>query len=128
MGAGRRVHSQNRHMLRRTARAVLLRCPNCGASGVVRRLTLVERCSRCGHRFERHEGYWIGAVALNTVATIGLFGVVLVAGTVLMWPEVNWGALTVAVVAISALFPIAFYPWSKLLWVAFELSMHPVED
>jgi hypothetical protein len=95
---------------------------------VVRGLAVAEVCPRCRHRFERHEGYWIGAVALNTVATIGLFGAILVAGAVLMWPEVNWGALGVAGIAVAALFPIVFYPWSKLLWVAFELSMHPLDD
>ena len=38
------------------------------------------------------------------------------------------GALTVAGLAITALFPIAFYPWSKLLWVALDLTMHPLHE
>ena len=115
-------------MLRRTWRAICRRCPNCGSRGVVGGLNLAIVCPRCQHRFERHEGYWLGAVAINTVATIGVFGAVLVVAIVWMWPDVNWGALTVAGVAITVLFPIAFYPWSKLLWVAFELSMHPLDE
>ncbi len=94
---------------------------------MVRGLEIRHTCPSCGHHFERHEGYWIGAVAVNTVATIGVFGVLLVAGTVLTWPDVPWGWLTVAGVLVTLLFPIGFYPWSKLLWVALDLTLHPIE-
>ncbi|HEX5630396.1 MAG TPA: DUF983 domain-containing protein, partial [Acidimicrobiia bacterium] len=111
----------------RTSRAFLLRCPNCGGRGVVRGLGVQPTCPSCGHYFERHEGYWIGAVAVNTVATIGVFAMVLVGVTVLTWPDVPWGWLTVVGVLVTLLFPIGFYPWSKLLWAALDLTLHPIE-
>jgi uncharacterized protein (DUF983 family) len=116
-------------MLRRFGRALLRRCPNCGQPGVVRRLlTLVDRCPRCGLRFERHEGYWLGAIAINTGATIVVFFGVFVTGMVVTWPDVPWNGLLVATVAVNLVFPIVFYPWSKTLWVAIDLSMHPPEE
>ena len=118
----------NAPMLRRFGRALLRRCPNCGQRGVVLRvLTLTDRCPGCGLRFERHEGYWLGAVAINTGATIAVFFAVFVAGMVTTWPDVPWNGLLVVTVAVNLLFPIVFYPWSKTLWVAIDLSMHPPE-
>lgn len=64
---------------------------------------------------------------MNTVATIGVFGVLLVGVTVLTWPDVPWGPLTAAGMLVTLLFPIGFYSWSKLLWVALDLTLHPIE-
>ena len=108
-------------------RALRLRCPRCGGGGVARGFHLAERCPRCGHRYERHEGYWIGAVAVNTVVTIAVFGAVLIGATVATWPDPPWGAITIAGVATTIVFPIIFYPWSRLLWVALDLRLHPPE-
>ena len=113
--------------MRRVLWAIRLRCPNCGHRGVVRGLRVTETCPACRHHFERHEGYWLGAIAINTVATIGLFAVALVGGMVLTWPDPPWAAITIVVVVFNVIFPIAFYPWSKLLWAALELSLHPPE-
>lgn len=109
--------------VRTFGRALLLRCPRCGARGVVRFWArLPEACPGCGHSFEHEEGYWLGAVAVNTVAVMAAFAVVFVGGMVLTWPEVPWNGLLIATVAVSALFPIAFYPWAKTLWVALDLT------
>ena len=88
---------------------------------------LVDACPRCGHRYERHEGYWIGAVAINTVLTMVVFALVFVGGMVFTWPDVPWNALLVTTVAVNIVFPILFYPWSKTLWIALDLSIHPAE-
>jgi uncharacterized protein (DUF983 family) len=112
---------------RRFLRALRLHCPRCGSGGVVRRLRLAERCPRCRHGFERHEGYWLGAIAINTIATMGVFAVAFVTAMVLTWPDPPWTAITVGVVTLNTAFPVAFYPWSKTLWIALDLSMHPVE-
>jgi uncharacterized protein (DUF983 family) len=84
-----------------------------------------EICSSCGLRFEREEGYWLGAVAINTVVTIGAFAATLVVWAVLAWPDPPWTAITIVGVAVSALTPIVFHPWSRALWMALEGSAHP---
>ncbi|MDX1691854.1 MAG: DUF983 domain-containing protein [Acidimicrobiia bacterium] len=115
-------------VLRRLGRASLLRCPNCGGRGIRRGLDLVDACPTCGHRFERHEGYWLGAVMINTGAVLAAFVVVFVGGMVVTWPDVPWTGILVVTVAVTILFPILFHPWSKTFWVAMELSANPPGD
>lgn len=86
---------------------------------------MADACPGCGHRFERQEGYWVGAVAVNTVATLGGFTTGLVAVMLATWPDVPWTALSIGGAAFSLVFPIVFYPVSKTLWVALETGIHP---
>src|SRR5579885_3644965 len=51
-------------------RAVRLRCPRCGKGKLyVRGYRMYEHCAVCGWKFEREEGYWTGAMAVNLVVT-----------------------------------------------------------
>lgn len=104
-------------------RAALRRCPRCGRTGIFRRwMTMAQLCPQCGLRFEREEGYWTGAVAINLIATEGLFIVLLVLGIVATWPDVPWTTLLVGLVAVNIVMPIVFQPFSRTLWVAIERS------
>jgi hypothetical protein len=46
----------------------------------------------------------------------------------IFWPEVPWGALAAVTLGTMAILPILFYPLSKTLWMALELSWHPLEE
>jgi hypothetical protein len=61
---------------------------------------------------------------VNIAVTELVFGLVLVGGILLWWPDVPWTALTVAAVAINAVVPIVFYPWSKTVWMALDVALH----
>jgi len=109
-------------------RALRRRCPRCGAPKVFRKwFDLVESCPACGLQFEREQGYWVGAVAFNTalgiVAFLGTFGLILA----LTWPEVPWSMVSPLTIAVSVLAVVFGYPTIKLLWVAYDLSVHPLE-
>ncbi len=78
--------------------------------------------------FEREEGYWVGALIINTTVTFGAFLVVFVGGMLLTWPEVPWGLLGGLTLGAMAVLPVVFYPWSKTIWMAIELSWHPLEE
>lgn len=108
-------------------RAAALRCPRCGSSAAVRRMSVADVCPTCGLRYEREQGYWIGAMIIDTAVTFGMFLLVFVGGMVITWPEVPWTGLLILTVAVNLVVPISFYPWAKLLWVAMELSWHPLE-
>lgn len=113
-------------IIRRVARALLRRCPNCGQTGVFESwMRLVDECPMCRLRYEREEGYWLGAILINTAATIGLFGVGMVAWAVATWPDPPWNLMLVAGIGFNLIVPIAFYPYSKTLWVAIEITAHP---
>jgi uncharacterized protein (DUF983 family) len=113
--------------MRRVLWAIRLRCPNCGHRGVVRGLRVTETCPACRHHFERHEGYWLGAIAINTIITLGLFVAAMVIPILATWPDPPWGVITALLVSLSIVVPIVAYPFSKTLWVALELGMHPAE-
>ena len=116
-------------ILRRLLRALLRRCPRCGERGVFRSwIGLRDRCPRCHLRYEREEGYWLGAILINTANTIGLFGLGMVAWAVATWPDPPWGVMTASGIAFNLLAPIALYPYSKTLWVALEITAHPPSE
>ncbi len=79
-------------------------------------------CPRCGYNYELEEGYWVGAMTVNIIATELLFAVLLIIAIIYYWPELPVIPLIVAGVAINGLFPVVFYPISKTLWVAIDLS------
>jgi hypothetical protein len=81
---------------------------------------MVAVCPRCGLRFEREEGYWSGAMAMNFVLTGTVFAVVFVTLVAVTVPNVPVGPLLAVLVPITVLGPVVGYPISKTLWVAID--------
>lgn len=103
------------------ARGATLACPRCGSRGLFRNWLIMEpECPTCALHFERDPGYWLGSVMVNTGVTEGVFAVVLVFGMIVFWPDVPWVALLAGGVAVAAVVPIVFHPFSRTLWVAAE--------
>lgn len=112
--------------MRTLGRGLLARCPRCGSGGLFQRyFTMVDRCPRCGHEFERDEGYWVGAMIVNTAFAILMFLAIVVGGVLVTWPSVPWNVLLVASVIAMAVIPVALYPVSKTVWVALDLLVRP---
>lgn len=99
------------------------RCPNCGHGDIFRSWgTLLDRCPGCTIQYEREEGYWLGAIVINTAVTIGLFMVTMVVWAALAWPDPPWGTMTAVGAIINLVVPLVFYPLSKTLWLAVEIG------
>jgi hypothetical protein len=81
---------------------------------------MVDDCPSCGLHFEREQGYFAGALAINIIAVGGLFAIVFVALLVATVPEVPVVPLLVVLIPIAAFGPIVFYPFSKTIWVAVD--------
>ena len=118
-------------MARLLGRALLRRCPRCGAGGLFTQwFTMAERCPRCGMRFEREEGFFLGAYVVNFAVTEGLLLVLLMA-YVLVQANASDGVpvlpVVLATVSAAVLMPLVFYPMSRTIWVAVELVMRPLE-
>ena len=97
------------------------RCARCGSGKLFRHwFHMVEDCPRCGLHFEREQGYFAGALAINLVLVGGVFAVVFITILVLTIPDLPI-ALTLAVcIPIVAIGPIIAYPFSKTIWVAVD--------
>jgi uncharacterized protein (DUF983 family) len=81
---------------------------------------MVAVCPRCGLRFEREEGYWTGAMAMNFVLTGTVFAVVFITLVAVTAPNVPVVPLLAVLVPITVLGPVLGYPISKTLWVAID--------
>src|SRR6478735_9636278 len=104
-------------------RGFTMRCARCGSGHLFRHyFSMVPDCPRCGLHFEREQGYWAGALAINIMATGGLFAIVFVALLIATIPNVPVGPLLAILVPIVVLVPIAYYPFSKTVWVAIDLA------
>ena len=85
------------------------------------------RCPRCNLTFERIEGHWIGAIAINTILSFGLMLVAMIVGFIVLSPAEPFGPFTAIIAAIGLIAPIVFYPFSKTIWTAVDLVFRPLE-
>jgi uncharacterized protein (DUF983 family) len=120
-----------RDAARRFGRALLLRCPNCGGGPILKNwFKLHVRCGSCGIRTERGEhDYFMGSMMLNFVMTGGLLLVAIYTllitngATDSTWDLLQWGG-PVAMVVL----PFVLFPFSKLIWLAFDIMLRPVTE
>jgi hypothetical protein len=88
---------------------------------------MVESCPRCGLRFEREEGAFLGSLSLNYAVT-GLTLIALLAGWMLVsYPDLDARVATFGALAVLAVVPALFYPYSKTLWAAIDLLLHRMD-
>jgi uncharacterized protein (DUF983 family) len=110
------------------ARALLLRCPNCGG-GPVREgwFKMRVRCGRCGLRIERGEGdYFTGSMLFNYIVPGLLVLIVLAVILIATWPRVPWDTIQYLAPALIVAAGVGLFPFSKLIWLAFDLMLRPV--
>jgi uncharacterized protein (DUF983 family) len=111
-------------------RALALQCPRCGSRGLLRSwLKMNEQCPRCGLALERGErsDFWIGAYVFNLV-----FGEVVAIGIPIIWmiasaPNQPWTQIEVVAIVLCVTLPFLFFPFSRTLWLAWDLSFRPLE-
>ena len=117
-----------RQTARLFGRALLLRCPNCGRGPVLEHwLKLRVRCGTCGLRLQRGEhDYFVGSMMILFVLAGSLLLGVLVVTLVVAWPDVPWDLLQNGLPILMLIALPALFPFSKLLWLAFDLMLRPV--
>ncbi len=105
-------------------RAIRLRCPGCGLGRLFRGpFTALHNCAECHLRFEREQGYYLGAIYLNYGATVVLaitgyflgerYGVFTLTQQIALWGT------------FSLLFPLWFFRYSRSLWLALDHFFDP---
>lgn len=102
-------------------RGLRKRCPRCGYRRIFDGFfRLKARCPSCDLRFEKEEGGFLGAMALNYTVAIGFWLVVMVVGIALTVPIVPVAPILAMSIGVLAAVPVWFYPRSKTLWAAIE--------
>jgi uncharacterized protein (DUF983 family) len=113
--------------LRLFGRAFLLRCPHCGKGPVLAHwLELRVKCGTCGLRLQRgeHDAFTGSMFILFTL--VGLAGYAVIVLTLAMTKETPWGLLQYGLPVLALLLLVVLFPFSKLLWLAFDLMLRPV--
>lgn len=124
------MESLSRRAARLASRALRLRCVACGARPVFTSwFRMLPNCASCGFTFERGErGYELGSYFVNIMLVETIFclwfGGVLVA----TWPAVNWELLQSGTIALMIVSPFACHPWSRTLFLAFDLLVRPPNE
>lgn len=109
------------------SRAMRLQCPRCGRGKVFRGLfSMLPQCSICALRFEREQGYFLGAIYINYAATVAImiagflsldhFAIVSLAQHMGLW------------ISFGVVFPLLFYRYSKSLWQCIDYLVNPVDE
>ena len=108
-------------------RAIRLRCPNCGSGGLWHTwFRMRTACPRCGLNLERGEqGYIVGAQMFNIIAAELLFAAIFVGVLVATLPDAPWDVVQYGGPALMIVFPVFFYPFSKTIFLAFDLLLRP---
>jgi uncharacterized protein (DUF983 family) len=115
------------HAARLFGRAFRLRCPNCGGGPILRTwFRFRVHCPSCGLPLERGEhGYQVGSYMFNLVASELIFALVFLAVLIWTWPTPPWTLLQYGGIGLMVLAPLLFFPFSKTLFLAFDLLFRP---
>ena len=109
-------------------RGLFRRCPRCGGGKLFTGwLKMRPRCPRCGMRFEREEGFFLGAFVVNFGVMLITLALFIGIGVAVTLPDPPPGKLALGGMVVGVLVPIFFYPMSRTFWSAIDLIMKPLE-
>jgi uncharacterized protein (DUF983 family) len=106
------------------AHGLRLRCPRCGAGRLYGKpFRMHANCSYCGLKFEREQGYFIGAIYINYAATIAIA----VPGFFLLdaFTHVTVDQQLAFWIPFAVVFPLLFFHHSRSLWLVFDHFFNP---
>ena len=84
------------------------------------------RCGVCGLHLERGEhGYVVGAYMFNIIVAELVFIAIFIAVVAAMWPDPPWTLLWIGGILLMIVAPFAFFPFSRTLFLAFDLVFRP---
>lgn len=82
-----------------------------------------ERCPVCDLKFEREEGYFLGAMYISyglAVMVIGIF-------TLVLWATTNWWITSATIWGVLLFLPLAptITLFSRVLWIYLDQRLDP---
>ena len=108
-------------------KGVRLKCPRCGVGALYGRpFSMYERCAHCGLRFEREQGYFVGAIYINYAATVliavpGFFILDVFTAMTIHQQLALW-------IPFGVVFPLVFFHHSRSLWLVLDHLLNPVKS
>ena len=100
-------------------RCLKLLCPACGRASIVDRpFNLKHRCTACEVIFKREEGFFVGAIMANVVATEVV--IVVVYFSCLLFTNFDERITLTILFVVGLTFPLVFYHHSLSLWLGID--------
>jgi uncharacterized protein (DUF983 family) len=103
-------------------------CPRCRTGKIFRRSVwlfpgMYERCLVCGLKFEREQGYFLGAMYIGYGLGIGAIAVL----AALVWEVLRWPLIKSTVAGIILFLPLApVLTWvARVLWIWMDQTIDP---
>jgi uncharacterized protein (DUF983 family) len=105
------------------------RCPRCREGRIFRYSIfrgfpkMCERCSVCDLKFQREEGYFLGAMYIS----FGLALVIIALIAVLLWAVTGWWITRVTIWAVVMFLPLApaISLLARVLWIYLDQAFDP---
>ena len=103
-----------------------LKCPRCRVGPLFRRpFSMNSYCFQCGLKFEREQGYFIGAIYINYAATVAIA----VPGFFLLdtFTRMTIQQQLAIWVPFAIVFPLLFFHHSRSLWLVLDHLFNPAK-
>lgn len=111
------------------ARGLVRRCPRCGGGSLFAGwLKMKDRCPTCGMKYERDEGFFLGAFTTSLGAVIFALMVYIGVAIAITLPDPDPVAISIGAAVVAVVVPLVSYPFSRTLWSAIDLAMKPLES
>ena len=104
-----------------------LRCPRCGIGKLYAKpFKMYDHCANCNLKFEREQGYFVGAMYINYGATVGIAvpGYLLLdvfTGTTINQQLALW-------LPFAVMFPLLFFHHARSLWLVLGQFFNPTQS
>ena len=89
------------------------------------RFAMNATCSVCGHRFEREQGFFQGAMYVSWVLGVGYLAVLGVVAQWLLVPRIGIAWAFVCVVVIHVICIPAVFRYSRVIWAHLNVRTKP---
>jgi uncharacterized protein (DUF983 family) len=124
---GKNMAMNWRRTRRILTRSLKLQCPACGETPLYQSpFRMWSHCSNCGYIFEREQGYFIGAIYANVIATETVLVAVYLA--LLLFTALTNEATTYLLLIIGVTFPLIFFHHSRSLWLGIDYLLMPPHE
>jgi uncharacterized protein (DUF983 family) len=114
-------------ILRMLSSGLRLKCPRCGTGSLYEKpFRMRVDCNYCHLKFEREQGYFVGAIYINYAATV----LIAVPGFFILdaFTSITIDQQLAFWIPFTIVFPLLFFHHSRSLWLVLDHWFNPVKD
>jgi uncharacterized protein (DUF983 family) len=79
---------------------------------------MYKNCSHCGHKYEKEQGFWYGAMYVSYALTVAMSVAAFVLTYLIYPPATVWVYISIITITVLFLAPVTFRG-SRLIWMNF---------